>query len=221
MRLLLGFGSVGTKLVKYISSLLWSPSWQLENEKWSAGKLWQGFSFPFPVSLLQHLILQTMKFCFLLLKHVWELLVLHLNASNRFNILRTTFNHPCGVRLEASPGLNNQPFIIYDQCVTTGYLSVIILITAWENAFTFGHTLTWIDWFFCYCCKNLRVIRECFLASVTNLLASFSNKGTCSLMFLFFGLGFSPVSVQNSRWSCLHYSSHVYVFPVSCTQADS
>lgn len=96
------------------------------------------FSFPFSESLLQHLVLQTMKFCFLLLKHIWELLVLHLNASSRSNVLQTTFNHPCGVRLEASPGINNQSFIIYDQCVTAGYLSVIILITAWQDVFTFG-----------------------------------------------------------------------------------
>lgn len=127
-----------------------------------------------------------MKFCFLLLKHVWELLVLHLNASNRFNTLQTTFNHPCGVRLGASPGLNNQPFVIYHQCVTTGYLSVIILITAWENAFTFGHTLTWIDWFLYYSCKNLKVTWECFLALVTNCFDFLSNKVTCSQTFLFF-----------------------------------
>lgn len=167
----------------------------LEIGKWKM-VCWQTvvrvFFFLSILSLLQHLVSQTMKFCFLLLKRIWELLVLHLNASNRFNVLQTTFNHPCGVRLEASPGFNNQPFIIHDQCVTTGYLSVIILITAWQNVFTFGHTLPQTDWFLCYCCKNLKVMWECLLASVTNLLDSFSNKVMCSLMFLFFWLGFGP-----------------------------
>lgn len=155
-----------------------------------------------------------MKFCFLLLKHVWELLVLHLNASNRFNTLQTTFNHPCGARLEASPGLNNQPFVIYYQCVTTGYLSVIILITAWENAFSFGHTLTWIDWFLCYSCKNLKVTWESFPAPVTNCFDSLSNKVTSSQTFLFFWLGLGTFSLQKSRWSCPYYSSCFFLFLV-------
>lgn len=92
-------------------------------------------------------------------------------------------------------------------------LSVIILITARENAFTSGHALTWIDWFLCYCCKNLKVTWEWFLASVTNLLDYFSNEVTRSVIFLFFWIGFGLFSVQNSRWSCPHHSSH---FCFSC-----
>lgn len=149
------------------------------------------------------------NFVFLLLRHVWELLVSHLNASNRFNTLQTNSHHPCGVRLAASPGFNNQSCVIYYQCVTTGYLSVIILITTWENAFTIGHTLTWIDWFLCYWCKNWKVTWECFLVPVTNCFDFLSNKVTCSQMFLFFffWLGFGTFSLQNSRWSCPYYSS--------------